>query len=340
MQLTTIPIRYVSFILQSAERHGYDTDSLLASANIAPALLLQEKARISADDYHQFAQSTIFLMQDEYCGFLPQPARIGTFEMMTQACINCDSLGAFIERSARFQHLLGDALQIELQREDDLARYVLRPSKDSQDPDHFLCFVLLSIAQRLFSWVIGQPLLLDSVDIAHQRPGYAHEYNFLFRTSIRFKQSDFSLNFPARYLDLPNVQDQRTLTQLLKTPGMQLMSISSSDNSLVMKVLSMIRDHVSGDFPEFETIASDLCMTTATLRRRLREEGSSYRQIKDDIRRDVAIFNLGKSGMTVEQVAESVGFSEATSFFRAFKRWTGVTPRVYVKATSEHLEAD
>ena len=96
----------------------------------------------------------------------------------------------------------------------------------------------------------------------------------------------------------------------------------------------MIKGDVGGNFPEFSSIANTLNLTTATLRRRLRAEGSSYQQLKDDIRRDTAIHHLGRGQLTMEQVAENVGFSEPTSFFRAFKRWTGVTPRAYLSKTS------
>jgi AraC-like DNA-binding protein len=70
--------------------------------------------------------------------------------------------------------------------------------------------------------------------------------------------------------------------------------------------------------------------TSATLRRRLRSEGTSYQEIKDAVRRDTAIQYLSMKSMSIEEVAEKSGFSEPTSFFRAFKRWTGTSPRAYV----------
>ena len=113
---------------------------------------------------------------------------------------------------------------------------------------------------------------------------------------------------------------------------MRLMSNPDLDNSLVSRIRSMIKHDVDGQFPEFELVADKLHLTTATLRRRLRSEGSSYQQLKDDIRRDTAIHLLSRGTVSMEQVAENVGFSEPTSFFRAFKRWTGVTPRAYLNA--------
>jgi AraC-like DNA-binding protein len=333
LEISTVPIRYVRVILESAVYRGYDGDQILSAAGISKELLLQDKARLSANNYNAFTRQVMLLLDDEFCGFLDKPAKIGSFEMMTRACINGPTLGEFIERSAQFNNLFNDGIDIALEKGTDQASYVIRTRAGMRDPCYFLPLVILSIVHRLFSWIIGQPLRLEYASFAHQRPDYANEYNFLFKTSINFSQPHFCLSFPTNYLSLANVQNERTLDQFLQVPAMQLMSLTSSEkNSSATKISTMISGFLAGDFPAFESVASELCMTTATLRRRLKEEGSSYRQIKDDLRRDTAIFNLGRASMSIEQVAESVGFSETTSFFRAFKRWTGVTPRVYIKS--------
>ena len=68
-----------------------------------------------------------------------------------------------------------------------------------------------------------------------------------------------------------------------------------------------------------------------TMYRRLQQEGTSYQKIKDNIRREVAINKLAKEKLSVDQVSEIVGFVEPRSFTRAFKHWTGLTPRSYCK---------
>jgi AraC-like DNA-binding protein len=331
MQITTVPIHYLRFLLDSAERHGLDADQVLSVIGISKELLDHNKARISAGDFNRFTQHIMGQLDDEFCGLLDKPAKVGTFEMMTNACINCPNLQDFIERSSQFNNLFIDDLNTRLTVNQELATYQITPRNPALDTQRFLSFIVMAIVHRLFSWVIGQPLSLQHAGFPHARPQHANEYHYLFRSKIKFEQPFFSITFPASYLQMPNIQNDRTLENVLQNSGMWLMSLDSSDNSMVVKVARLISDDISAELPEFDVVASELCMTTATLRRRLRDEGSSYRQIKDDLRRDTAIHNLGRAGMTIEQVAESVGFSEATSFFRAFKRWTGVTPRAYVQ---------
>jgi len=76
-------------------------------------------------------------------------------------------------------------------------------------------------------------------------------------------------------------------------------------------------------------VSQSLAMTPQTLRRRLRDEGQGYQTIKDDLRRDVAIEYLGQPELTLLDIANRLGFSEASTFHRAFKGWTGLAPGAY-----------
>lgn len=330
MEITTVPIQYVTAILNAAVYRGLDGDKLLLEAGISPELLNNSKVRLSAVTYVKFSHIISKNLQDELGGFMDTPCKPGTFEMMCYACINCPTLEVFLRRGIKFYDLVTDSIQFELYRNGKEAHYILDTSPGSTDPDNFLPLTLLSIIHRLSSWLIDQPLILKAVNFSHRKPETANEYNFLFKSPIKFNQPHNSLVFSSNYLDLPIQQSDQTLQEFLDKPVLQLMGGASSGNSLVITIKRLIKDKVSTEFPEFEVIAKQLNATTVTLRRRLRNEGSSYQQIKDDLRRDTAIFNLGKGSMSIEQVAESVGFSEPTSFFRAFKRWTGITPRAYI----------
>ena len=330
MEITTVPIHYANTMLKAAQMQGADIDKLMADAGITTELLNNSRSRLPAATYVKMSHLITEALQDEFIGLMSKPCKPGTFEMMCYACINCPTLGDFLERCAKFYSLVTDCIDLKIVRNESDVHYIINTETTDVDPDNFLAFNMLSIVHRLSSWTIDQPLILQSVSFTNSRPDFANEYNFLFKAPIKFDQPINSLNFSSNYLDIPIEQSDQTLSNFVDTPALKLMLLSQSDNSLVVKIKRLIKDKVSTEFPEFESIAEHLHSTTVTLRRRLREEGSSYQQIKDDLRRDTAIFNLGKGSMSIEQVAESVGFSEPTSFFRAFKRWTGVTPRAYI----------
>ncbi|MBF3242169.1 helix-turn-helix transcriptional regulator, partial [Pseudomonas aeruginosa] len=82
-------------------------------------------------------------------------------------------------------------------------------------------------------------------------------------------------------------------------------------------------------WPDLDQVARQLHMSSQTLRRHLREEGGSFQQLKDHLRRDLAIYHLGRDELSIQDIAEQLGFSEPSAFHRAFKKWTGLTPGAY-----------
>ena len=307
-----------------------DRDLVLRRTGIDAALMEDDRARVPSASFRRLSEYLTLELQDENGGLLAQRTKPGTFAMMCNAAINCPTLGQFLQRCIDFNALVSDCLGLELERDEERARYNVSSQPSGIDGDELIIMILLGTTHRLANWVVGQTITLDAVNIACERPSYAHEYNFLFMAPIHFGQEKNSLCFAASYLDMPVVRTVQDLEQFLSTPSMHLMTRHDLDRSLVSKVRAMIKGDVGSSFPEFDTVAKSLNQTTATLRRRLRTEGSSYQQLKDDIRRDTAIYLLSRGTVSMDQVAESVGFSESTSFFRAFKRWTGVTPRAYI----------
>ena len=83
--------------------------------------------------------------------------------------------------------------------------------------------------------------------------------------------------------------------------------------------------------PELADVAADLDVHPQTLRRRLTAEGTTFKDIKNQLRRDTALYFLGKKSLSIEEIAHRAGFSESSAFIRAFKGWTGVTPYSYRK---------
>jgi AraC-like DNA-binding protein len=331
MEITTVPVIYVKSMLDSAVRNGCNAEDLLHKAGISSELLSTNKARVPALNYSQLSQEIIELLQDETHGFLSSPMRPGTFAMMCYASIHCPTLGLVLQRGVDFYRIVSDSLKLEISTKDDITCYTLSVDNEENDPNHVMTISLLGIIHRLSCWLIGKNVNLHSVSFTHSRPEHANNYNLLFKAPILFDQPENCICFSASYMDMPNTQTEQSLEEFLSIPSLNLMTIPDYHNSLVEKIRLMIKKDVEAHFPDLELIAQKLELSSATLRRRLRTEGTSYQIIKDDIRRDTAIYYLSRGSLSIEQVAEKVGFTEATSFYRAFKRWTGVTPRDYIK---------
>jgi AraC-like DNA-binding protein len=101
------------------------------------------------------------------------------------------------------------------------------------------------------------------------------------------------------------------------------------DSGLAAKVRNRLRETVPADWPDFDDLASQLRLPEPTLRRKLRLEGLTYRDVKDEIRRGPAMESLLRGRRDVGDISADLGFSEPSAFHRAFRKWTGKSPGAF-----------
>lgn len=327
MHERTIPSHFVRAALRGAQRQGHDCTAILRAAGIQPALLEQSRARVDPEQFARLIRLLWAALDDEYMGFGPVQSKPGTFAMMCHATIHCRTLDKALRRGVLFYNLFPQAPDLQLQREGELARLSLDNSQ-LWDPDHFLTECLLVIWHRLASWLIGQRIRLEETTFSYAQPAHADDYKLMFPCPRRFGAGSTSLLFQARYLDLPLLQDERTLRQFLKHSPADLLARPDGGDNLPSQIRRLLgRD--CNHWPDLDGVARQLNTSPQTLRRHLREAGTSFQELKDQLRLDLAIYHLGRNELPIQDIAEQLGFSEPSAFHRAFKKWTGLTPGAY-----------
>jgi AraC-like DNA-binding protein len=332
----TISIHFVNAALTGVKRLGMDVETLLSHVGIEPDLLRQPKARISPEQYTRFIKMLWMVTQDEHMGFDLQPRRLGTFAIMCQLIIHAKTLGDALDLSAQFYKLFGDEWSVTIERDKHEARLVPHVPQ-SMDPDHFITESMLMIWHGLASWLIERRIPLERVHFGYPRPAHADEYDALFFAPVmQFDAARTEITFAADYLDLPLRQTEENLEEFLKAAPAQLLVKFKNTNSLTSRIREVLKSQIGEEMPTLNDVASMLYLSPQTLRRRLAAEGKSYQGVKDALRRDAAIHLLLNPGLTLEDVAQQVGFSETSTFHRAFKKWTGVTPGLYRQLHGYH----
>lgn len=327
MRHRTIASHFARAVLQGARHYDLDCRPILEQAGIQPEWLNEPRARIAPEQFARLIQLVWRALDDEFIGFGLAPSRRGTFAMMCHTLIHCRTLEKALQRGFRFYGLFAQAPRLSLERDGEWVRLCLDDSS-LRDPEHFLSESLLVIWHRLASWLIGQRIRLEQSTFAYPRPAHGAEYELLFYSPLQFDAERTALTFHHRYLNLPLLQDERTLKRFLERSPADLLARPDEGDSLS----SQLRRLLSRDctqWPDLETVADHLHISAQTLRRHLREEGASFQGLKDELRRDMAIYHLGQPNLSLQQIAEQLGFSEPSAFHRAFKKWTGLTPGVY-----------
>jgi len=324
----TIPHNFVQAALRGPALKGYDVNTLLTQAGIVEDVLNSPMSRVTAKQFAALVKSIWLTMHDEFMGLGRVVSPLGSFAMMCHATIHRPTLEKAYARAYRFYGLFLELPEMTLERHDDYAVIKVDGSK-MKDPDHFLMESLLVIWHRFGSWLIGRRIHLIEASFDYAAPDHASEYRRLFHCDIHFDQSYTGLKFPVKFLQERLIQNEGTLKTFLKNSPADLLARPDEGDSLVAQIRAIIGDDLSQELPNFEFVASQLHTSAQTLRRRLKEEGLTYQELKDQMRRDTALYLLEQGDLSIHEIAERLGFSEPSTFHRAFKKWTGITPGAY-----------
>lgn len=331
MTTHTVPVHFAVEALRHAVRLGIDTDDLLTAAGIPASTLSREHARLTPEQCGLLAQATARALDDELLGCGRQPVPFGTFTMMWLTVIHTADLGAALRRTTDFYALFAGMPAMRLTSDDSSARLELDAGPATSELPAFLFELVLFVLHRGACWLIGDRIDLTSAEFPFPAPPHWREYDLIFSCPIVFDASQAAITFHREVLQAPVVQDEDSLHAFLRTAPTNLLSQREYQAPVGDKVRQILQNGLRHRLPSPEDVAKRLSMSTRTLRRRLHAEGTPLHQIKEELRRDAAVTSLAKGGESVADLSHRLGFSEASAFQRAFKRWTGMTPGAYRK---------
>ncbi len=329
MDKLTVSSHFVVAALRGAKNLNRDVTPLLADANIDPELLKEPGARITGRQYTQLMQQLWLTLGDEFMGFAAHHSKPGTFATMCYLTIHCRTLKSVYKRARAFYGLFDYPITMALSIEGEQAKLTISSESDLNDPDHFLQESLLVIWHRFSCWLIGKRIILDEARFNYSRPSHHEEYRHLFYCPLKFNQPQTEIRFNKRFLKMSITKDEQTLKEFLTSSPADLLARPDDRQSYTARIRAIIGSDLSEDLPDFDRIANRLHMSPQTLRRRLKEENTSYQEIKDHLRRDQAIYYLSRNDYPINEIAHLIGFTEPSTFHRAFKKWTGLTPGAY-----------
>lgn len=334
----TISICFVHEAIECLRTRNLDVDGLLEAAGISPELLNSPQARVSSGHFGNLWHLIARSLDDEFFGMDSHRMKVGSFTLLCHAIIQSDTLERALQRALRFFRVVLDDLEGQLERHGDTAWIVLadrtRPGEcppGSEPPPRraFAYGTLLLMLHGLACWLVGRRIPLLRADFRCPEPAFGSEWRMLFSPHLSFDQPRSGIAFPAEYLDMGNIQNERTMKEFLRSAPVNFLVKYKNSASLTARIRRHLKKMPAAAWPDFSTLAHQLHYSTATLRRRLEDEGQSYRRILDDLRQDLAISLLSHSDKSVMEIAAELGFAESSAFHRAFKKWTGARPGEY-----------
>ena len=329
----TIQAKAVEKIVRSAAASGVTADRLYKAVDLDPAVLLDPDNRIPFAQIVALYETAAQLTGDNNFGLhVGETVNPTVFDVVGYCALNSSTLGEAFARVARYHSIWTDGALFTLERSNETSAITYRYVDPSLTEHRQDSEMTLATVTSLCRNIAAPHFTPTAVQFQHDAPPDISEHVRLFRCPIKFGAASNRLSFDSMSLSLPIERADASLCALLDRHAEELLAKYPPRDSLVDQVRSIIASEFRGGDPSLERVADQLGLTPRTLQRKLHELGTSHNELLDQMRRRLAMRYLREREMAICEVAYLLGFSESSSFHRAFKRWTGVTPKEFRKS--------
>ncbi len=326
-QITSLFAHKVSGIVEP----GVDIALLLGRLGLDPTGPVDPSQMITDSDYYAFLES---IARAERQGHT-LPLRVG-------AAMCCDDYGAFGLAWKSALNLLGS-----ISRAERYSRVLTSVTSYSAEPvaggvfahlhrqgERSLGLRLSNEASLASMLAIGRevatrPLNPLEVHFRHPGPALTEDHETYFACPVYFQSDRDALLFSRDSLEVPNKLGDPGIVSFFDSHLDAELGQLSDESALGRRVKNQLSSSLSEGVPTISDVAGQLAMSGRTLQRKLAEHGYSFQSLVDEARRELAERLLAHSAHSLADIAFLTGFSEQSSFNRAFKRWAGQTPRSF-----------
>ena len=330
VRLGDLSVGFVHSLTDAVRSFGQDPEPLLEQYGLDPARLAEPGARLSIPRYMRLGHAAIQLTGEPGLGL-----RMGRLSRISQAGLaGVTAAQAPTVREAarcliRFEALYGSNYRGQSSFHEDaqgawLRFYSISPYNAY---NRFVVDSILASWIQQLSSLAGCRLRAEKVDIEFPAPAYAASYSDLSDNPISFAADINQLRLSQSSLGLRNPDHcPSTWRHLLQLCEKELEQLTRT-RSLRERITQLLGPLLNGGRePDLEEVAARLKLPTWTLRRKLADEGTQFRAILNDTRRDLAMTYIRDTELAFGEIAYLLGFASAEAFQRAFKRWNGHTP--------------
>lgn len=325
-----LPAAYVLLVIEVVKRWHISAEDLLAPFQVEQSTLSIPSTRIPLETINDILKHAFELTQEPGLAFyMGMQMKLSSHGFIGFAAMTADTVEQALELVERFISVRLTGIAIRLVREADTAHLyldtdiVLQPLRDT-------AIAALMVGLGQMAQVVTGQTLYGVAELDVPAPEQIADFYYALPAKIHFNRHHNRISFDANYLDTPLVMADAVSLQLAVEQCERELVAFGHHNRFVRQVRELIFQEQLG-FRSVEQVAADLFMSERTLKRQLAQEGTTFTDILEDLRRQKAIGLLDAGEQSLERIGEQLGYSDVANFNRAFKRWTGTTPGQYRK---------
>lgn len=322
-----LSVMFVHALAEALERSGVPRERFLDGAPIDRALLERSDAKVELETFDALLELALTLAGDDAFGLrMGDGVNPGNYNLTVHLAAQASTLREAIESLQRFHRLLTDRLFWRFVEDADVAFLLYDAGPGMSAARRFRTELTMSAFYKLLKYFAprARPRV---VAFDYPAPRYRAEYARVFDGSERFGQSFSGIVFDRELLgDLQMHRDPELHATIASRAEARIARQMANDLAYADRVRRHVLDGAAPERRTMLAVSRALGLSARTLRRRLAEEGTSFREVVDGALGTLAKRMVAEGDRPIEATAYAMGFSHPSAFHRAFKRWTGATP--------------
>lgn len=320
----------VHILTQLGQERGLSAATCLAGTGLPPEAVIDSHTEVTARQELTVIRNLLYRFGREP-GLGVEAGRryhISLYGPWGLALLSSRTLRDAIAIALRYVDLAFAFGQVSFEENGSLARLAFDDHEIPPDAQPFLSERILTGIHTLGTELFSAGIPARRVGFRHDAPGTTARYRQVFGVEPTFGAPRNEIVFDRAYLELPMPQANEWARSTCEQMCRELLTRRQARTGVAGAVRDLLV-RTPGDIPDQIAVAAALFMSPRTLSRRLNDEGTSFRALLDEVRQTLAEELLAHTDMTTEQVAARLGYAEAASFIRAFRRWKGCPPQEY-----------
>jgi AraC-like DNA-binding protein len=325
----TVSVTVLSQMFLYLDSLKVDIDAFLRSLSVDPAAVRSPDARIPLDTYLLIQDEAARFINDPYFGLhMGEFAEAGSWSILGYVMMNCQTLGEAFEKSGRYSRIIGNLIEARAEMNINKIKAIFFTPPHAPEMTRHCFDATFSSSVRMMRSLTGVHLNPREVTFIYPEPASKAEYERIFCCPVRFGQKENTITLDFATITTPIKMANPDLLEHFEKYAQDFLAEIERTEEYSRAVTKIILSRLDDEALSIEKVAKEMAVSVRTLQNRLDAEGVIFSDLLKDIRQRLAQKYL-RENYSVEQITYLLGFSEPSVFRKAFKKWSGVTPREF-----------